>query len=108
MKMKTESITFTSKKPKPNTNRAGAVTPAERGEIKMTVQEKHAREILSNETLGNLLDEWELTTNIRTAECAMVRGWLMDELESRNPEAFDKWLDQDAPTDESLREYMTA
>lgn len=74
----------------------------------MTVQEKHARELLSNETLGNLLDEWELTTNIRTAECAMVRGWLMDELESRNPEAFDAWLEQDAPEDGQLREFMTA
>lgn len=74
----------------------------------MTVQEKHAREILSNSTLGDLLDEWELTTNIHTVECAMVRGWLMDELESRNPEAFNAWLDLDAPEDNQLREYMTA
>ena len=35
-------------------------------------------------------------------------GILMDELESRNPEAFDKWLDQDAPEDNQLREYMAA
>lgn len=74
----------------------------------MTVQEMKAREMISNLTLGDLLDEWELTTNIRTVECAMVRGWIMDELESRNPEAFDKWLDQDEPKDEDLREYMTA
>lgn len=74
----------------------------------MTVQEKHTREILSNSTLGDLLDEWELTTNIHTVECAMVRGWLMDELESRNPEAFNAWLDLDAPEDNQLREYMTA
>lgn len=74
----------------------------------MTVQEKHAREILSNSTLGDLLDEWELTSNVNDPEIATVRGWLMDELESRNPEAFDKWLDQDAPEDNQLREYMTA
>ena len=74
----------------------------------MTKQEKQAREMLANSTLGDLLDEWELTSNINDPEIATVRGWLMDELESRNPEAFDKWLDQDAPTDESLREYMTA
>lgn len=74
----------------------------------MIPAEKRARGLISNLTLDQLLDEWELTTNIRTSECAMVRGWLMDELESRNPEAFDKWLDQDEPNDEDLREYMTA
>lgn len=74
----------------------------------MTMQEKAAREMLSNATLGDLLDEWELTTNSNDPEIATVRGWLMDELESRNPEAFNAWLDQDAPEDNQLREYMTA
>lgn len=36
-------------------------------------------------------------------ELSMVRGWIMDELEKRNPEAFDKWLDLDYPDNESLR-----
>lgn len=74
----------------------------------MTVQEKKAREMLANATLGDLLDEWELTTNMNDSEISTVRGWLMDELESRNPEAFDKWLEQDAPEDSQLREFMTA
>lgn len=74
----------------------------------MTKQEKAAREMLANSTLGDLLDEWELTSNINDPEIATVRGWLMDELESRNPEAFNTWLDQDAPEDNQLREYMTA
>lgn len=74
----------------------------------MTKQEKEAREMLANATLGDLLDEWELTTNVNDSEIATVRGWLMDELESRNPEAFNKWLDQDAPEDNQLREFMTA
>lgn len=74
----------------------------------MTVQEKKAREMLANATLGDLLDEWELTTNMNDSEISTVRGWLMDELESRNPEAFNAWLDQDAPKDNQLREYMTA
>lgn len=74
----------------------------------MTKQEKAAREMLANSTLGDLLDEWELTSNINDPEIATVRGWLMDELESRNPEAFNAWLDQDAPEDNQLREYMTA
>lgn len=74
----------------------------------MTKQEQKAREMLANATLGDLLDEWELTTNSNDPEIATVRGWLMDELESRNPEAFDKWLDQDEPEDSQLREFMTA
>lgn len=74
----------------------------------MTKQEKQAREMLSNETLGNLLDEWELTTNINNPEIFTVRGWLMGELESRNPKAFNAWLDQEYPTDETLREFMEA
>ena len=67
--------------------------------------EEKAREMLSNATLADLLDEWELTSKIDSPEIYTVRGWLMDEIESRNPEAFNKWLDSDAE-DETLREYM--
>ena len=67
--------------------------------------EAKAREMLSNATLADLLDEWELTSKIDIPEIYTVRGWLMDEIESRNPEAFNKWLDSDAE-DERLREYM--
>lgn len=74
----------------------------------MTAAEQKAREMISNLTLADLLDEWELTSKTNNPEIYTVRGWLMDELESRNPEAFDKWLDSDEPTDEMLREYMTA
>ena len=42
-------------------------------------------------------------------ELSMVRGWIMDELEKRNPEAFDKWLDLDYPDNESLKKlYLNA
>ena len=74
----------------------------------MTAAEQKAREMIGNLTLAELLDEWELTSKIDNPEIYTVRGWLMDELEIRNPEAFDKWLDSDEPTDEMLREYMTA
>ena len=74
----------------------------------MTAAEAKAREMISNLTLADLLDEWELTSKVNNPEIYTVRGWLMDELESRNPEAFDKWLDSDNPTDEALKEYMTA
>lgn len=72
----------------------------------MLPQEKKAREILSNATLADLLDEWELTSSVNSPEVYTVRGWLMDEFERRNPEAFNEWLDGDAE-DDTLAEYMT-
>lgn len=72
----------------------------------MLPQEKAAREILANSTLGDLLDEWELTSSVNSPEIYTVRGWLMDEFESRNPEGFNEWLDGDAE-DDTLRDYMT-
>ena len=74
----------------------------------MTVAEQKAREMISNLTLGELLDEWELTTTNNSPEIYTVRVWLMDELEKRNPEAFEKWLDEDYPEDSDLKYYMTA
>lgn len=68
--------------------------------------EARARAIVANAQLSDLLDEWELTTNMKGLEVAKVREWLLDELESRNPEAFNEWLDGEA-LDETLREYMT-
>ena len=72
----------------------------------MLPQEKAAREILANSTLGDLLDEWELTSSVNSPEVYTIRGWLMDEFERRNPEAFNEWLDGDAE-DHTLRDYMT-
>jgi hypothetical protein len=72
----------------------------------MTYTEKKAREMISNLTLPELIDEWELTSNINTAEIHIVRGWLMDELEKRNPAAFDKWLDSENCLDTELKYYM--
>lgn len=34
-----------------------------------------------------------------------VRGWIMDELEFRDPEAFNAWLDSDTD-DTGLQEYI--
>lgn len=74
----------------------------------MTAPEKRARNLVRSLTTAQLLDQWELTTGLHTPETAMVRGWLMDEIEKRNPEAFDAWLDADDPRDEELRNYMCA
>lgn len=68
--------------------------------------EQKAREMISHLTMDNLLNEWELTSKRKPCTAlAMVREWLMDEVESRNQEAFYKWLDGNA-RDEELRNYI--
>ena len=52
-----------------------------------------------------LLAAWESTENQRTKESVIIRGWLMDEIERRYPEAFNAWLDSDA-YDGELRAYI--
>lgn len=63
--------------------------------------------VLKTYSTAQLLDLWELTTSNPNEYIPVVRGWLMDELESRHPEAFDKWLDGDAE-DVDLRKYIEA
>jgi hypothetical protein len=71
----------------------------------MTVAEKKAKELIKKQTLENLLIQWELTSVCNDKHIPTVRGWLMDEFAERNPEAFEKWIDEDA-NDETLRNYM--
>jgi hypothetical protein len=40
-----------------------------------------------------LCEVFEGTNKIHGLESAAVRGWVMDELESRDPEAFGSWMD---------------
>jgi hypothetical protein len=50
---------------------------------------------------GHQIDAGHHDSNLYT-----VRGWLMDELERRNPEAMDAWYDSDDYEDETLRQYF--
>ena len=52
-----------------------------------------------------LLELWELTEYVTSKELPTVRGWLMDEIESRNPEGFTHWLDESCE-DSELRNYI--
>lgn len=72
--------------------------------------EKNARAMLSRLSIEQLIKEFDMTEDIPVSlELSMVRGWIMDELEKRNPEAFDKWLDLDYPDNESLKKlYLNA
>ena len=43
-------------------------------------------ETLKAYSLDKLCDLWDLTENMNSPEIPTVRGWLMDEIERRNPE----------------------
>lgn len=54
-----------------------------------TIEQKIARF-----SIAELISLYEHTEKLEiTNELAVVRGWLMNELEARNPEAFDAWLE---------------
>lgn len=62
---------------------------------------------LKSMTTEKLCELFELTTNMNDENIPTVRGWLMDEIAERNPEGFDKWIDEDAE-DHNLRKYVLA
>ena len=43
-----------------------------------------------------LIESWELTDTNKDDNISTVRGWIMDEMERRNPEAFEAWMEADA------------
>lgn len=56
--------------------------------------------------MEQLVVAFESTEHMNGPDVFTVRGWLMDEIEKRNPEGFDKWLDGDDCYDSSLRKYV--
>lgn len=69
----------------------------------MTVAETKARNLIAGQSTTDLITQFELTDISTDSHIYMVRGWLMDELEKRNPEAFWKWVDSD---EESPRKFF--
>lgn len=57
---------------------------------------------------SQLLDVWQMTTNCNEPEIPLIRGWLMDEIERREPERFETWLELDEPNDNDLRAVLDA
>lgn len=72
----------------------------------MTTAEKKARARLTARTTEQLVLDWELTEALpMTPELPVVRGWIMDEFQRRNPEAYEAWTDDD-DLDASPRKYF--
>lgn len=73
---------------------------------------KLRNEVLSKMTVAQLVETFEYTSGARSLEMAEVRGWLMDELEKRDPTAFEAWLDlcisEDSPRKFFIKSEVTA
>ena len=53
-----------------------------------------AKARLSTRKTADLINDYELTEAMpMTPELPTIRGWIMDELETRNPDAFWAWID---------------
>lgn len=71
----------------------------------MTTPEMTARNRLAARTTEQLVQDWELTEVLpMTPELPIVRGWIMDEFQRREPVAYDAWCDDD-DLDASPRSY---
>lgn len=72
-----------------------------------TTAEAKARAIIKTKTTRFLIDSFVCTGWCDDPDAPIVRGWIMDELQIRNPEAFEAWLDgDDWMHDESLYKYF--
>ena len=66
----------------------------------MTPEEIRAKKenIIRSAPMTQLLDMWAISELLPFDQSvADVRGWLMEELQRRDPEAFDRWLDSEYP-----------
>lgn len=52
-----------------------------------------AKNMLTSQSTEQLIDAFDATETANDAATFEVRGWLMEELESRNPVAFETWLE---------------
>lgn len=63
--------------------------------------------VLQTYSLDRLCDLLEATTSIKYSDkLAMVRGWIMDAMEAKNPDGFNAWLDSDDNHDADARKYL--
>lgn len=49
-------------------------------------------ELFAKLDTAQLIESFEATDSRKDAEIPTVRGWIMDELERRNPAAFEAWM----------------
>lgn len=62
--------------------------------------------VIKNMTTAKLIEVFILTGSVNNENIPTVRGWIMDELEFRNPEAFNAWVESDDFEDEAILKYF--
>ena len=62
--------------------------------------------ILKSRTLEELVKDFEATETTNDINIYQVRGWLMDEIQKRNPTGYEKWLDSENCEDSELKNYI--
>ena len=67
--------------------------------------ENTATKGIQNMSTKKLVELFQATEHLNDVDIPTVRGWIMRELEKRDPDGFNKWLDQDAE-DSTLHEYI--
>ena len=65
-----------------------------------------AREMLQGRTTTRLILDFCATGTMDDPNIPTVRGWIMDELERRNPDAFNAWLDSEPCEDRDLFRFF--
>ena len=61
--------------------------------------------LMASRSMEDLVKDFEVTEDMQiSCELAEVRGWIMDELERRDEEAFWRWIDEGY--EESPRKYF--
>lgn len=71
----------------------------------MKAAEAKAVRMVAGRSTEQLVTMFEMTETTDVENIPTVRRWIMDELERRDPEAFDKWLDS---MEDSPRRFYTA
>ena len=64
---------------------------------------------ITTASTAKLLDYWDYVRRLsRSAATALTRGWVLDELDRRDPAGFARWLDSDDDSDydATLRDYI--
>ena len=62
--------------------------------------------IIKEKTTAQLIEIFIETGRVNNPYMPTVRGWIMDELEARDPEAFEAWLDSGLCEDADLPLYF--
>ena len=67
---------------------------------------KSQKELIESRTDKELLKDWQEIDKLPvTDHIATVRGWLMDEIQKRWSEEFDRWI-ENSDVDDRLESYI--